>query len=323
MSKAPKMSTYKKGFKCTYCRGRFFLRLFFLDDYITGDKFSLNKCENCGLIQTLPRLSVRQLTKYYRGYREKSGKRFLQPVERLLNHWHKRRVDLIKRYNSEGVILDVGCGRGAELELFRENGWITFGTEFDPNLKKAFLEKGLNIYIGNFWDAGYKKDQFDAVTLWHSLEHLSDTKRSFEEFSRIIKAGGLLVVAVPNFNSIERRVFGRHWFHLDVPRHLTHFSDEILVKMLNENGFKILSKNYIAPEFDYYSFWQSFLNEIFRNNNLLYRFLNKDQITNKTKLLLLSQLPCLVLIAVLSLFIIPITWILRKGGTVEIVAQKK
>jgi hypothetical protein len=46
-----------------------------------------------------------------------------------------------------------------------------------------------------------------------------------------------VVVAVPNFGSRQARRFGDAWFHLDLPRHRTHFTPRGLDLVLRESGF--------------------------------------------------------------------------------------
>lgn len=308
---------------CSYCLNKELIEVYPVRDYITSETFIAKKCINCGLVQTTPKLSNKQLTKYYKGYRESTGKRFWQPVEYVLNYWHIRRVRGIKKYKLKGVVLDIGCGRGKELELLHKDGWIVYGTEFSPDLKKTLEKRNINTFIGDFWSAKYESNFFDVITLWHSLEHLNNINLVFKEIERILKSEGILIIAVPNFNSLEQKFFDKHWFHLDVPRHTAHFSDTVLSNILNKNGFKILSKGYIAPEYDFYSFCQSGLNKIFKRQNFLYRILNKDFSIGKQRLYLLIHLWVFLSLAVISLFIVPLAWFLKRGGTVEIISQKK
>lgn len=309
---------------CKYCLKKRFEILYPVQDYMSKKTFSLKRCLGCTLVQTMPRLTTKQLKKYYIGYREMSGKRLWQPAENILNYWHLKRVDKIKKYKSVGRILDIGCGRGVELEALQKQGWKSYGTEFNQSLKQTLKNKKIEIFIGDFWSANYNKNYFDVISLWHSLEHLDNIKKVFNEVRKILKKNGILIFAIPNFNSLEQGLFGQDWFHLDVPRHIMHFSDKFITKLLAKNNFEIIAKNYIAPEYDFYSFSQSALNKIFKKQNLLYRVLNKDLSLKKIEVLLLViQLPIGLLIVVFSLFFIPLGWILKKGGTVEIISQKK
>ena len=63
----------------------------------------------------------------------------------------------------------------------------------------------------------------DQVIVWHVLEHLDEPRATVAEIRRITRPGGRLIVAVPNYSSLQARWAGAAWFHLDLPRHLHHF----------------------------------------------------------------------------------------------------
>ncbi len=64
----------------------------------------------------------------------------------------------------------------------------------------------------------------DAVTLWHVLEHLDDPGEALATIAGWLAPGGALLVGVPNLASLQARIGGDRWFHLDVPRHRVHFT---------------------------------------------------------------------------------------------------
>jgi 2-polyprenyl-3-methyl-5-hydroxy-6-metoxy-1,4-benzoquinol methylase len=103
-------------------------------------------------------------------------------------------------------------------------------------------------------------DKVKAVVLWHVLEHVPDPLATLERARQILRPGGLLVIAVPNFESLQARFSGRHWFHLDVPRHYHHFGLSILKRMLREAGFTISDVSHLSLEYNPYGWIQSILN---------------------------------------------------------------
>ena len=64
--------------------------------------------------------------------------------------------------------------------------------------------------------------------MWSSLEHVHEPRLAVRAAREVLRPGGLLVVYVPNLGSWSFRTFGEHWFALDLPRHLTHFTPETL-----------------------------------------------------------------------------------------------
>jgi hypothetical protein len=89
-----------------------------------------------------------------------------------------------------------------------------------------------------------------AATFWHSLEHLEDPLAVLCDAANLMKPGGIVVVAVPNFSSVQARAGGRHWLHLDVPRHLSHFSPTSLARTLRAAGFEPYMKWNQEIEYD-------------------------------------------------------------------------
>jgi SAM-dependent methyltransferase len=218
------------------------------------------------------------MEKYYPAgyYGSASGRRFPALVERLQKALYRRRARAVERAlrRGPGRVLDVGCGRGLLLRAFRERGWKVDGTELSESAA-AFARDVLKIPVGIApavslpWPDG----TFDAVAMWHVLEHLSDPAAALREAARVLQPEGVLFAGVPNFGSPEARWTRDKWFHLDVPRHLTHLTQESLNSALDSAGFDVRRVSFFAPEYDCFSFVQSALNRLGLRHNLLYNLL--------------------------------------------------
>jgi hypothetical protein len=62
-----------------------------------------------------------------------------------------------------------------------------------------------------------------------------------QQFHRLLKPGGSLLIALPNYTSWDAQYFGKWWAAYDVPRHLYHFSPEAVRSLSNRNGFSLAS----------------------------------------------------------------------------------
>jgi len=132
-----------------------------------------------------------------------------------------------------GRLLDVGCGTGIYLDAFRRLGWDVCGVEISAEAaERARTHLGLNIITGELEDARLPDEHFDIITLIHVVEHLPDPVRTLTEVCRILKKGGLALLALPNVRSLTRYLFGSYWFPLDVPRHLQSFSPRTLRRLV-------------------------------------------------------------------------------------------
>lgn len=129
---------------------------------------------------------------------------------------------------------------------------------------------GISVHLGAIEALSLPDESFDAVTLWHVLEHVTTPGTMLEAIRKVLRPGGVLLVSVPNFGSPEARATGAGWFHLDVPRHLVHFSPDTLDATLRASGFEPLAATFFAPEFDAFSFVQSTLNRVGFRQNALY-----------------------------------------------------
>lgn len=124
--------------------------------------------------------------------------------------------------------------------------------------------------------AGYEENTFDAVIMWHVLEHLPHPEKTLAEIRRILKPGGRLILAVPNFGSLQSQRTGNDWFHLDLPRHLYHFTPETLQRLLTCNGFHSESVRHMAMLQNSFGWLQSLLNRISGTpRNSLYSLLHR------------------------------------------------
>jgi SAM-dependent methyltransferase len=185
---------------------------------------------------------------------------------------YARRARTVERLTGgPGRVLDVGCGRGFLLDAFRHRGWDVHGTELDQRSSAHAREVlSIDVRVGRDAASGWPDGHFDAVVMWHVIEHLPEPALALEMARRLLRPGGVLLVAAPNFGSPEARLARGGWFHLDVPRHLTHLSGGWLRGALQDAGFSLREASFFAPEYDTFSFVQSAENRMGLRHNALY-----------------------------------------------------
>jgi SAM-dependent methyltransferase len=138
-----------------------------------------------------------------------------------------------------GRILDIGCGSGDTLVLLQSVGWDVYGVDIDPGAIRVARKRGLrNVDLGTYEDLKrYPDDFFDAIRLYHVIEHLDDPSKCLKLARQKLKAGGELIIGTPNAQSIAARIFKQYWYNLDCPRHLHLFSPKTLGTLLMRNSF--------------------------------------------------------------------------------------
>lgn len=143
--------------------------------------------------------------------------------------------------SQKGRLLDVGCGNGKFLANMRELGWKVNGVELDPlavNIAKKHYE--IEAFQGTLEEAKFENEYFDAVTINHVIEHISNPTKLLTECHRILKKGGVLIIVTPNIKSLGHMIFREMWRGIEAPRHLYIFSPRALQILSDQLGFKIL-----------------------------------------------------------------------------------
>ena len=153
----------------------------------------------------------------------------------------KRGFHLLPPALEGGRLLDVGCGNGRFLALVRALGWQAAGVEPDPrSAAVARRVSGADVHA-SLAEGGFPAESFDVITMNHVLEHVADPVATLAECRRLLKPAGRLGVAVPNWRSLDHRVFGAHWHALEPPRHLLMFDRRSLAGLLGRAGFAVES----------------------------------------------------------------------------------
>lgn len=197
--------------------------------------FRLAQCRSCGLIYLNPRPYNWDLHRYY----PESYAPFTRSAlgERARTWLHRRSVHELAAYvGLPNRVLDVGCGTGELLDQIRRAGNPEIiGVE--PSARAAGFardDRKLDVRTGTLEQHQFPDCSFDTVLLSHVLEHLPSPSSTLAEISRILKPDGVVIVWVPNANSLASRVLGRFWIGWDVPRHLYTFSPGTLYRLLDK-----------------------------------------------------------------------------------------
>lgn len=260
------------GHECYLC-GNELSYAFASTDYITKEVFSVYWCGKCSLWQTVPRLSTAELAPYYAGVYYKQRKSF---TDSHINRVRLRHIENARTHTDTGrIIVDIGCGNGALVEMLIARGWDAQGTEVAP--PEHFVSENVrnHISIGEFSQLSFPSETFDVATIWHVLEHLPDPRTYLKELHRTQKQNGLLIIEVPNIDSWQARLTKQNWFNLDVPRHVFHFNPESITRLLEEEGFRITRLSHYSAVYSLYGWIQSLLNLTTQRKNILFDILNK------------------------------------------------
>ncbi len=288
------------------------------DPALPGE-FALARCAACGSAVTLaPAPAAAHEAGAYGGGAPR-GSALAAP---LLRAFDRRRLAFLARAGARppGRLLDVGAGRGRFVAQARAAGWDAEGVE--PSLRGVDGARagGIELQRAGVGDARVDAGSLDAATLWHVLEHLDDPAAALARIATWLRPGGALLVGVPNLAGLQARAGGDRWYHLDVPRHRTHFTPPGLHALLRRTGLEPVATHHLLLEHNPFGLWQSLVSRATSTPSWLYHALKRNAPLRSrdavvTALALALAPPAIAAEAAFGLA--------RRGGTIAVVALRR
>jgi SAM-dependent methyltransferase len=187
-------------------------------------EYRLLRCPSCSLVWLDNAPPPSEIGKHYGPDYDRSVAAAGDEPGRWSERWKT-----IRSLRSGGSLLDLGCSAGGFLSGMRGPDWKLHGIEMSEEVAaKARARTGADIFVGDILDAPFPPESFDLITCFHVFEHIYYPREVLEKVSRWLKPGGLFYVMVPNIDSAGARIFKSHWYALELPRHLFHYSPKSL-----------------------------------------------------------------------------------------------
>ncbi|RYG06371.1 MAG: class I SAM-dependent methyltransferase [Chitinophagaceae bacterium] len=237
------------------------------DHSVSKENFELWECGACTLRFTQDVPDEDHIGAYYKSADYISHSNTKTGIVNKLYH-RVRNITLSQKQrliNSEtgvnkGSLLDIGAGAGTFASFMRDSGWSVTGLEPDEQTRKNALAS-YNIRLSPSNDLfSLLPGSFDAITMWHVLEHVHDLHGYLDKIHEILKPTGIFFVAVPNYTSKDAEKYQEYWAAYDMPIHLYHFSPASMEQLLKKHGFRL--KTVMPMWFD--SFYVSMLSEKYK-----------------------------------------------------------
>jgi SAM-dependent methyltransferase len=197
-------------------------------------------CRYCGLVQSLPRI-------------DRTGKRHAMAVSSGADWGNVRygkgfrtrqAMDALApfiSFDAPLALLDVGSNRGRFAKAFLDKAPNARLVAVEPDERYADSAASLPrtfLIQSRIEDTNLEDGAFDIVHSCHTIEHLAHPFAALKDHARVLKAGGLLVIDAPNIALIGGDDIVEEWF---IDKHLYHFSDVTLPRMIEAAGFTIIA----------------------------------------------------------------------------------
>lgn len=222
-----------------------------------GERWSIVRCPSCGFGWTFPPLPPEDIPSYYPasyvGDAARAADEYLSGRLSGTRTWRGEtgKARLVEEFVRGGSILDVGTGDGKFLWALDPARWERTGVEVARKTVEAVRARmpQLRLVCGDIYAAELYPGEYDAVTFWHTLEHIPEPRRVLARAAALLRPGGWLFASLPNLDSLQARLFREHWYAFgDVPRHLYHFSPRSLDRLLGEVGLAVRARRLFSPQ---------------------------------------------------------------------------
>ncbi|MCP4363651.1 MAG: class I SAM-dependent methyltransferase [Chloroflexi bacterium] len=229
---------YKVRFPATMTAARPQVDAFSCTNPGYGEHAQIVQCQHCGYVYANPRWPAEAILDAYTAVedetyvqerigRELTFRKHLQAMEKHVGAADGR------------SILDIGAYIGVFVEVAAAAGWEACGVEPSAWAANVAQKQGLNVIHGTQDTPELAGKQFDVITMWDVIEHLSDPTAELEKANHLLKPGGWIAVHTMDVESFMARLMGSRWPWL-MDMHLHYFSQDTLRCMLEKCGFEVV-----------------------------------------------------------------------------------
>jgi len=256
---------------CLVCQQNQFEPVVHSKDFcVSQEDFTVLKCSNCGFAFTESAPDAAQIGKYYEhadyvSHTDTKEGLFFTIYHKVRAFMLGKKLNYIQSQGKIKTLLDIGSGTGYFVNFARENGVEAVGFEPDEKARqqaKKNFDLNLESSLSHVLES---KKQFDAISMWHVLEHVHELDLYLEHFRSLLNEDGWLTIAVPNYTSYDAKFYKEYWAAYDLPKHLWHFSPNSIKLLAKHHQFEHV-KSYAMP-FD--PFYIALLSEKHKKSGLV------------------------------------------------------
>lgn len=225
---------------CNLCGSSSYRKAHFFEEWGLGRESVSNvyivRCHGCGVRRRMPGIDDNYEEEYHAPYVVQGHA--IHPHQ--LSHFADLMTVRLRRLNATDVqFLDVGCSTGRALRLAQAMGFVATGLDYSRWAADYCAKLGFNTRSGSLlgqWEIG---ECFDVIHMSHTIEHVPDPLAYLREAYRLLKPGGSLMVAMPNYASLPRLLLREKWPVWCLDSHLWQFTASQMCKILEGQGYSI------------------------------------------------------------------------------------
>lgn len=248
-----------------------------VDHFGNKESFTLKRCAKCDTLATTPRPQENEIINYYKSgsyssHGDSKGYLFDKIYKAIQKINFHRKHNILEKYTLDKRHLDYGCGTGSFINYLHNRQWNVTGIEPDQRARSLANEANNAFEVHKSIHDLQADERYTSISLFHVLEHVHELKEAMDKLISILDRDGILILALPNYKSLDSQHYAEHWAGLDVPRHLYHFSQKSVHQLAKSFGLNIVATHPMT--FD--SYYVSLLSEQYKNGsrNYIQAFLN-------------------------------------------------
>jgi 2-polyprenyl-3-methyl-5-hydroxy-6-metoxy-1,4-benzoquinol methylase len=232
---------------CPLClSGKVALKFGCTDHFISREVFQIAQCADCGFQFTQDSPDEKEINRYYESEEyvshSNTSKGFVNSLYQIARSFMlHRKLAIVQKASGlkTGHLLDIGSGTGHFADIMNRSGWKVKGIEINDKAREFSQSQFELDVISPDQIASVGSESFDCITLWHVLEHFHNPYKYAADIHRILKPGGVCLIALPNSGSPDAAHYKEFWAAYDVPRHLWHFNPETFKLFAEKSGFRL------------------------------------------------------------------------------------
>ena len=232
---------------------------------IRHESWELIECSECSFVY-MPEVPVYEMMKeefaWEKNFVSSDDIKLSKKIRRYIKSLIKRNklLFLLDKYVVEGEVLDIGCGSGIKFNDIPRK-FIPFGIDISEKsafeAKTIFEKRGGTAICAPATDVlrEYGKNKFRGAILRSYLEHEHQPFEVLEGLKETLTVNGSIIIKVPNYASVNRKIRGENWCGFRFPDHVNQFTPNTLEKMVTKAGYRIIKFNYLDKQITSDNMW--------------------------------------------------------------------